>query len=190
MENIVDFFFEANMLKQLPRSGYGFLGTGSETVAEHSFMTTIICFAMARMEKGLDAHKMVSMALVHDLPEARTGDLNYVQKRYVTAMEDRAVRDMTEGVPWGNDIKILIDEFNTGVTKEAMLVRDADQLSFIIELKKIKDTGIKTPEKWLPYIIARLTTVTGKKLAEKILSSHWDDWWLKNYSETGLNENI
>ena len=113
-------------------------------------MTTLICFTMARMESGLDAHKMLSMALVHDLPEARTGDLNYVQKKYVTAMEDKAVDDMTEGLFCGEDIKMLMAEFNNGVTREAMLVRDADQLSFIIELKQLKDTGAASPEKWLP----------------------------------------
>ncbi|MDM8537595.1 HD domain-containing protein, partial [Desulfobacterales bacterium HSG17] len=91
MENIANLLFEAKMLKEIPRSGYHFLGTGKESVAEHSFMITFIAFAMSEMEKKADAKKIISMCLVHDLPEARTGDLNYVQKQYVTPDEKKAV---------------------------------------------------------------------------------------------------
>ena len=42
MENIARLLFEAKMLKDIPRSGYHFLGVGKESGAEHSFMTTIV----------------------------------------------------------------------------------------------------------------------------------------------------
>ena len=178
-----DLFFEANLLTRLPRSGYQFLGAGRETVAEHSFMTAFICLAMADMEPGVDGKKIVSMALVHDLAEARTGDLNYVQKQYVTAREDLALSRMSKGFPFGKALRDLVEEFNQGETREAQLARDADQLSFIIELKKLQDLGVKTPEKWLPHILERLTTDTGQRLAKNIMASSWDDWWLKTYTE-------
>ncbi len=182
-QKITDLFFEANMLTRLPRSGYQFLGAGKESVAEHSFMTAFICLAMANMEPGVDAGKIVSMALVHDLAEARTGDLNYVQKQYVTAREDLALSRMAKGFAFGESIVALVNEFNRGETREAMLARDADQLSFILELKKLQDIGTKTPEKWLPHVLGRLNTDTGRALASTLMASNWDDWWLKNYSE-------
>ena len=55
--------------------------------------------------------------------------------------------------------------------------------TFIIELKKKHDNGAKSPEKWLPFIVERLKTDTGRKLAQSIIDSNWDDWWFKNYSE-------
>ena len=50
MENIANLLFEAGMLKRIPRSGYQFLGAGSESVAEHVHMMTFIAFVMAKMK--------------------------------------------------------------------------------------------------------------------------------------------
>ncbi|MBF0302887.1 MAG: HD domain-containing protein [Desulfamplus sp.] len=183
MKQIADFLFETSMLKELIRSGYAFLGSGRETVAEHSFMTAMICFAISRIEKGLDTERLITMALMHDLPEARTGDLNYVNKKYVTSLEDRAAEDMADGLPFGSEIISVLHEFNKAETREAQLAKDADQLAFIIELKKSHDNGAKSPEKWLPFIVERLKTDIGRRLAKNIIDSSWDDWWFANYSE-------
>jgi len=155
MTQIADLLFEVRMLKDLNRSGYAFLGAGSESVAEHSFTTVFICFTMARLEPEIDREKLMSMALVHDIPEARTNDLNYVHKKYITVDEAKAVTHLTQGLPFGKDIQNLIDEFNSGETKESRLARDADQLSFILELKKLKDTGAVSPDAWLPLVMER-----------------------------------
>ena len=41
MENLADLLFEAKMLKEIPRSGFQFLGAGRESVAEHVYMMTL-----------------------------------------------------------------------------------------------------------------------------------------------------
>ena len=183
MKNIANLLFEAKMLKEIPRSGYHFLGSGRESVAEHSFMISFVAFMMAGMETDVDALKLIRMCLVHDLPESRTGDLNYVQKKYVLADEKKAVEDLIRNIPFGDSIRDLIDEFNDGKTREAALAKDADQLSFILELKTLQDTGRKGPEEWLPIVLGRLKTDTGKKIAESIMDTNWDEWWKKNYVE-------
>ncbi len=113
MKNIADLFFKAKILKDIPRSGYHFLGVGKESVAEHSFCVSFIAFVMAQIEPDVNALKLISMCLVHDLPEAKTGDLNYVQKRYVVADEKKAVNDITESLPFGSSLADLIHEFNS-----------------------------------------------------------------------------
>lgn len=183
MKSIANLLFEANMLTRLNRSGYAFLGSGKESVAEHSFMVVLICFVMARIETGVNCEKMMSMALVHDLLESRTGDFNYVQKKYARIEEDKAISDLIKDLSFGKDVKDLMAEFNTGETREAKLANDADQLSFILKLKQLRDTGAMGPEKWLPKVLKRLKTSTGEKLAESILSTSWDQWWLNDYSE-------
>ena len=80
MKNIANLLFQANILKNIPRSGYHFLGAGKESVAEHSFSVSFIALVMAQMEHDVDAFRLIAMCLVHDIPEAKTGDLNYVQK--------------------------------------------------------------------------------------------------------------
>ena len=183
MRNIVNLLFQANILKDIPRSGYHFLGVGKESVAEHSYGTAVIAYVMSQLEPDVDALKLISMCLVHDLPEAKIGDLNYVQKQYVTANEDKAVADTTRNLPFGASLAGLIREFNQGRSLEAKLAQDADQLALILELKILTDIGYKPPNKWLPFALKRLKTKTGQKLGENIMATDWDAWWLEGHVE-------
>lgn len=183
MKQITNLLFEVRMLKDLARSGYAFLGAGRESIAEHCFTMAFICLIMAKLDPDIDGEKLMAMALVHDIPEARTGDFNYVQKKYVRVDETKAIDHQTGSLSFGKDIGQLIDEFNLGETKEAKLANDADQISFILELKKLKDTGAASPEKWLPLVLGRLKTRVGKQMADSIMETPWDEWWLNGYSE-------
>ena len=98
MKEIVNLLFEARILKEIPRSGFQFLGSGRESVAEHSYLTAFIGSVLAYLVPEVDQLRLLQMCLVHDLAEARTGDLNYVQKGYVTADEAKAVDDLTRKV--------------------------------------------------------------------------------------------
>ena len=188
MNRVVDFLFEAMHLKRVHRTGYQFLGPGKESVAEHTFAVMLVAWAMARITPEANADRLLAMCLVHDLPEARIGDLNYVQKRYVDANEKSAVEEMIEGLPFGLEIKELLDEFNNGETLEARLASDADQLALLLELKSLSDMGYVTPVKWEKHVRARLITLSGKKLAETISETEWDAWWLKIVIDS--NENL
>jgi len=181
MKEIANLLFEAAHLKKTPRSGFNFLGAGKESVAEHTFCTLFIAWVMAKMETHVDALRLISMCLVHDLPESRMGDLNYVQKQYVTANETAALDHVGGGTSLGPDISDLVQEFNKGETLEARLAKDADQISLLIELKTLADIGFKPPHKWLPVVRKRLQTETGKQIAAAIAQTDWDTWWLNNY---------
>ncbi len=177
MKHIANLLFEAKLLKELPRSGYHFLGTGKESVAEHCFSTCFIAYVMSRMEPEMDALKLISMSLIHDLAEARTGDLNAVNKRYVKAEDDEAFADAVKNLPFAENMKALIGEFKRGRSTEARLARDADQLALLLELKDLTDVGYKPPETWIPDVVSRLKTKIGKNLAHAILETPRDAWW-------------
>lgn len=181
MDNITKLIFEARYLKKLKRSGYTFLENGEESVAEHSFLITIISYALAKLNKSADDRKIVLMSLFHDLPESRTGDINYVQRRYVFKDEEKAIDDITKDLFFGDEIKSLLSEFNEGKTIEAQLAADADQISFLIDLKVLKDKGARSVGKWIDAVEKRLKTEEGKKLASKIMDSDSDAWWLEIY---------
>ena len=70
-------------------------------------------------------------------------------------------------------------EFNTGETLEALVARDADHLSLILELKALSDLGHRGPEAWLPHVVGRLRTEVGKRLAKEILQTASDAWWFE-----------
>lgn len=178
MKKIAKLLFEAKILKDIPRSGYHFLGVGKESVAEHSFSTTFIAYVMSELESDVDALKLISMCLVHDLAEARIGDLNTVHKQYLTADEDRALADMVRGLAFGNRLKELVREYNEGLTREAELAHDADQLALILELKELVDIGYQPPNSWLGNVMERVKTKTGRKIAATIMDTRRDEWWL------------
>jgi putative hydrolase of HD superfamily len=180
MKNIANFLFEAGMLKRTPRSGFQFLGTGAESVAEHIFRTSYIGYALGNMEKGIKVDRLIKMCLFHDLPEARTGDLNYVNKKYVEANEKKAIEDLAQTVPFGTEIQELIHEFIEGKTDEAKLARDADQLEMILALKEYKDLGNKYADEWLEFSLKRLQTDTAKGLAKTILDTDSSLWWFSD----------
>jgi Predicted hydrolases of HD superfamily len=65
-------------LINLARTGWmlrGIPGSLAETVAEHSFMSALICMELSEDVKDLDVEKMAIYALLHDLGEAFIGDV-------------------------------------------------------------------------------------------------------------------
>ena len=184
MQRIADFILEACFLKHIPRSGYQYLGAGQESVAEHVYSTIMIAYVLAQLEPLAEVQRLISMCLMHDLCEARMGDLNYVQKRYVQADESRAAQDALQGLAFGPEIANLIDEFNTGRTLEAQLAHDADQLALAVDLKSLADIGYQTPQTWLPHVEKRLKTAVGKQLAKAVAATPWDGWWQKIFVDS------
>ena len=178
MKNIANLLFEAKMLKEIPRSGYHFLGVGKESVAEHCFSTTFIAYVISRMQPEIDALKLIGMCLIHDLPEARIGDLNTVHKKYVKADEVKAFEHTLKGLAFAQNLTDLLAEFNDGLSMEAKLAHDADQLALILELKDLMDIGYQSPETWIQNVIGRLETETGRKIARAVMDTHRDEWWL------------
>lgn len=175
------------MLKKTPRTGYQFLGSGKESVAEHSFRSAIIGYILSKEAPGADTGKITLMCLFHDLHEARTGDHNYVNKQYVTVDEDRAVKDLARGLPFGDEIISLTDEFNRAETLEACIARDADQLDLMMELKEQKDLGNRYAEEWLFYAEKRLLTEYGKRMANEISKTDSTDWWFEKKADLWVN---
>lgn len=187
MEGIADFLFEVGMLCKTPRSGYQFLGSGRESVAEHILRTVFVGYALCKLDSSLDELKVLKMCVLHDLPEARTGDMNYVNKKYVAVDEEKAVKELTERLFFGKDIKAAIDEFNARETKESLAARDADQIALILQLKEYGDLGNKYSEEWISFARLRLATEAGKKMAEKIIETDSSHWWFKDKSDWWIN---
>lgn len=183
MKRIVNFLFEAGMLKRTPRTGFQFLGSGGESVAEHIFRTVYIGYTLGQLAEGIDRDRLIKMCLFHDLPEARTGDLNYVNKKYVKPDQVKAVSDLAATLPFGEEIRSLILEFLEGRTQEAQLAYDADQLEMILALKECKDLGNTYAEEWLTFALKRLKTGVASALAETILETDSSLWWFEDKSD-------
>lgn len=177
-QRLADFLFEVGMLRKSPRTGYQFLGSGAENVAEHSFRTAVLGYVLAGMA-GADQSKTVLLCLFHDLHEARTGDFNYVSRRYNQSDRVQALKDCLKGTGMTTALLGLWTELEAVESPEAQLAQDADQLDLILNLKEELDLGNAYAGKWLDCSLQRLRTEEGKKLAQAIRETDHTDWWFK-----------
>lgn len=189
MKELADFLFEVGMLQRTPRTGFQFLGSGCESVAEHVLRTIFTGYVLSKLEPEVDQLKILKLCLFHDLSEARTGDMNYVNKKYVTVDEEKAVSELADTLSFGGEIKSLVSEFNERKSREALIAHDADQLSLILRLKECGDLGNKYSREWIDFAIQRLATDNAKKLADVIIETDSSDWWFRDKNEWWVNAN-
>lgn len=182
MQSLVCFLHELSMLSKIQRSGFAFLGTGKQSVAEHSFGMALIAWTLAdKQDQSVDKQRLLLLCLLHDFLEARTGDMNYVQKKYVQIDEKQVLQEIQKDYPEiGKQIASLQQEYKESETLEAQLAHDADQLELLLILKQQQDIGNPQAEKWMDNAVKRLKTSTALQLAEEIRSTSSDTWWMKN----------
>jgi len=181
MSQRANYLNEVGLLNDTPRSGFAFLGTGEQSVAEHIFRTMHIAFLLARLsDEKIDELHLLHLVMFHDLPEARTADHNYVNRRYVSEDLERVLVDGAREWSQGEEIAAYIREFETGETPAARLAKDADQLELLVMLKKLGDLGNPHTNDWITPLLGRLKTDAGKQLAQEILTTRWDAWWFGN----------
>ncbi|MDR2489664.1 MAG: HD domain-containing protein [Desulfovibrio sp.] len=175
---VTDFLFEAGMLRKTPRSGYQFLGSGKESVAEHSFRAAFIGYVLAHMA-GVDPEHTAMLCLIHDFHEARTGDFNYVNSMYNVSRQRPAMEHALQGTGLADALLPLWDEQDAGHTREAQLAGDADQLDLLLNLVEERNLGNPYAARWLEAATMRVVTEQGKELARQILEADHTDWWFK-----------
>lgn len=153
----------------------------SDSIASHSYRVAIIGWYLAKMEKA-DLYKTMMMCLLHDMAEARTGDHNWVHKRYVKIFDEEIHRDQFGTLPFP-DFKDLIDEYEERKTKEAILAKDADILDQVLLLREYDWQGNKEAKLWLEgrfqaKPIARLKSKTAKELGSELMKVDPSHWWV------------
>ncbi|HLC77613.1 MAG TPA: HD domain-containing protein [Candidatus Nanoarchaeia archaeon] len=180
MEDIVNFLFEVGILSKTPRSGFHFLGSGNQSVAEHINRVVFIGYTLASMEKDVDMLKILKMCFLHDLHESRISDLNYIHQKYIKPETRKAVDDLAKSLPFGKDMKEIVEEYEERKSKEAIITKDADNLEWILSLKEQYDSGNNKAMEWIFPAIKRLKTENAQKIAQVIMDSNSDDWWFKD----------
>ncbi len=180
MKDIVNFLFEVGILSKTPRSGFHFLGSGNQSVAEHTNRVVFIGYTLAMLENGLDILKVLKMCLLHDLAESRVSDLNYIHQKYAKVDEEKAIVDLSKTLPFGEDIEDIVKEYEERLTREAIIAKDADNLEWILSLKEQFDSGNSKAHDWIIPAVKRLKTENAKKIAEEILKTDSDEWWFKD----------
>lgn len=181
MKRAVNFFYETGLLGRLRRTGFYFAGiTNPETIAAHSYRASIIAYVLGKMEKA-NAEKCALMCMLHDIPEARTGDGNKVAARYIDfgKAEVKAFEDQTEPLPEDvrKEFRELYNEFEELKTKEAIIAKDADHLECALEAKEHVESGYKAAQDWIARIKERVKTESAKKLIAELEKTKPSEWY-------------
>ena len=176
IQGIVNFIFEASVLQNMQRSGNVFLGSGKQTVGSHIFRTILIGFLLSKLANA-DTGKVMQMCLFHDIEETRTGDLNYLQQKYVKSDDRKALENAVDNLPSKDDILELVNEYEALKTIEAKLAKDADTLELLFYLKEELDKGNLQAENWINHAQKRLITDVAKKLLPSLKNTKYYDWW-------------
>ncbi|EKD22897.1 MAG: hypothetical protein ACD_83C00203G0002 [uncultured bacterium] len=185
-KKITDFLFEIGTMRKLPRIHQQMLLTQdlSDNIATHSFRVTLIAWFLAKMEQ-IDPYKTVMAALLHDVKEVRSGDHNYVHKKYIKVFEDEISKDQLGDLPF-SDLLTIDQEYEARQSKEAVVAKDADLLDQILLLKEYVHQGNKEAEIWLSgkgnqekenVQFRSLKTESAKKLGKQILDGNLSEWW-------------
>jgi len=192
LDNLASFLYEVGTLRKIPRSHMQTLyGTDlSDNIASHSFRVAVIGWFLANEEKA-DPYKVVTMCLLHDIGEARSGDQNWVHKRYVKVFEDEITSDQMKNLNSGAETIKIINEYKERQSKEAIIAKDADILDQILLVNEYTWQGNLEARGWKEENKGKkenthlklIKTKTGKKLAEQINSQKPGDWWKNIWTE-------
>ena len=117
-----DNLLEMLELKQLSRTGWVRSGVENpESVAAHSWGMAVLALSLAPKELNLE--RVLSLCLVHDLPEVRVGDLTpHDDTSNKADLEHKAMSEMAP--QWLS----LFEEYEVGKTAEAKFVTQIDKL--------------------------------------------------------------
>ena len=136
--NLVDLFLELQILDRVPRSGFVLRGVHDpESVTEHSWHVLFLVWALGARIEGIDLHRAVEIALVHDVAELRVGDLPRTASHYFPegakkSAEMAAMEDVL--APVADRAMDLYREYQDGTTPEARLVKACDKLQLMLKV--------------------------------------------------------
>lgn len=182
------FFYEVGALAQTPRTGFRHLGGWRQSISEHLLRTTYIGFALAHLEEQrgekVNIGQVIENCMFHDLGEARALDLDYISQKYSKTDELAAIKDSVKDLIFGDRILKAFMETEERTTIEGIIAKEADNIDLLCSLREIIDDGNKQAERWLPPLMKRLKTESGKGLAEALLSTDSDEWWYENKEDS------
>lgn len=179
LKKVVNFLFELGKLNYTPRSGWQYLGIRDpQSVAEHTARTAQIAFVLAILEGHKNPCHCATVALFHDITEARTIDMNRVSKEYNKTEHQSAHRDQIAGLGVvGDGIAFVWNEFEDEKTRASKIARDADVLEMMLTAKELMSIGYSAAQEWIDSGLPRLETNHGKRIGEEILTADPNEWW-------------
>jgi putative hydrolase of HD superfamily len=176
----LEFLYEVGALRLIPRQWQRFHLYHVQNLAEHHFRVIWIALIIAAREGKGDVEKIMKMALVHDVAESRTGDVDYIARQYVDRHEDVALEHILDQTPLKDEFLKLWREYENKESIEAKIVKDADNLDVDMDIREQGSNGHGLEKDWSKYreLVGerKLYTNAGKQIFKEITTSNPNDW--------------
>lgn len=146
---LLDALMAAERLKDTTRHCYTAKGR-HESVAEHSWMMTLMAFFMRDEFPEADMDKVIRLCIIHDLGEAFTGDIPTFDKtKNDEKTEDELLDDWMQSLPEGyaEEMKALYHEMNERKTLEGRIYKAIDGLEALVH-HNISDLSTWIPKEY------------------------------------------
>lgn len=160
-DSVLALLLHANQLKRVPRTGWMMRGVADvESVSDHTFGVAFVSLVLAQlMGCSVDIAKLLSMALLHDLPEAVLSDipspaLHHMPPGVKQMAEGEVLKTLVEELPQQEKWQAWWREFEERTTVEAKIVHDADRIEMLIQAFVYQQT---TGNRWLEEFWAETT---------------------------------
>jgi putative hydrolase of HD superfamily len=139
-DQILTMLMHGNQLKRTSRTGWTQRGVpNAENVAAHTFGVAYAALLLIQtIEAPLDDAKVLTMALLHDLPEGLTTDIPTPAWRYLppgikSDVERGAMQEIFGSDLHTADLMAAWEELHANETAEAHLVHDADKIDMFLQ---------------------------------------------------------
>ncbi len=133
--NLLDALIIAERLKNTTRHCYTSKGR-HESVAEHSWMMTLMAFFMRDEFPEADMDKVIRMCIIHDLGECFTGDIPTFEKTAANEVtEENLLYSWVDSLPedYAAEMRSLYEEMTERKTIEAKIYKAIDGLEALIQ---------------------------------------------------------
>lgn len=146
-------------LDDLPRTGWLLRGVRpAESIAGHIVGVAHVALALApRVEPALDLGRVLAIALVHDAPEAASGDLPRPAAAHLPpgakrAMEDALAQELV--APLSEEAAAAWRDQSEGTSREARFVKACDVLQLGVRLLALERAGHRGLDEFWDHLAA------------------------------------
>ena len=153
-------------LKAIHRTGWVRVGIDApESVAAHAWGVAWLVLVLAPV--NLDRERALSMAIVHDLAEVRTGDRvpqTAIERAQKAVDERSAMLSLCADLPSGDRLVALFEAYEAQSCTESRFVKACDRLDMALQAAAYADQGIDLSE-FVTSALAGLEEPTLRALA-------------------------
>ncbi|MBQ7140862.1 MAG: HD domain-containing protein [Bacilli bacterium] len=159
-----------------------------ESVAEHIYGTCILAIAIdSEFKVDIDLNKVLKMLVLHELEEVIIGDItpyDNVSDNEKIEQGKNAIKTILKDLIKSEEYELLIDEFNSHISKESLFAFYCDKLEADLQSKIYDEKGFTDIYDEKNKVL--LETEWNKKALEngaKNLSDLFIEYDLNNYNE-------